>query len=98
MLVLLAECVEAASALAYAALHQLVRPILRYAAEIPAPQQRALRIAFGVEAGNAPDRFLISVAALSLLSEAATEQPVLCVLDDITRSAWASHSARRRSA
>ena len=83
MLVLHATCVEAESALAYATLHQLVRSILRCAAEIPAPQQRALQIAFGVEAGNAPDRFLISLAALSLLSEAATAQPVLCVLDDM---------------
>jgi DNA-binding CsgD family transcriptional regulator/tetratricopeptide (TPR) repeat protein len=91
MRVLHATCVEAESALAYATLHQLLCPILHVAAELPPPQQQALRIALGLEAGGAPDRFLISLAALTLLSEAATEQPILCVLDDMH---WADDPSR----
>ena len=79
MRVLHATCVEAESTLAYATLHQLVRPILACASELPQPQQRALRIALGLEVGTSPDRFLISLAALTLLSEAATQQPLLCI-------------------
>ncbi len=49
---------------------------------IPAPQRDALRIAFGIGAGPAPDRFLIGLAVLSLLSEVAAERPLVCVVDD----------------
>jgi len=91
MRVLHATCVEAESTLAYATLHQLVRPILACASELPQPQQRALRIALGLEVGTSPDRFLISLAALTLLSEAATQQPLLCIVDDVH---WADEPSR----
>ncbi|MGW2161420.1 ATP-binding protein [Nonomuraea sp. NPDC001699] len=68
--------------LAFTALHQLCLPVLDLLGRIPAPQARALRVAFDQEAGPAPDRFLIGLAALSLLSEAATHGPVICVIDD----------------
>jgi DNA-binding NarL/FixJ family response regulator len=74
--------VEAESSLAFAALHQLLRPVQHHAGELPAPQRQALRIALGLEAGSAPDRFLISLASLTLLSDVASQQPILCVLDD----------------
>ena len=90
-LVLQATGVEAESALAYATLHQLLRPILDRASQLPGPQQQALRIALGLEAGSAPDRFLISLAVLTLLSEAATAQPVLVLLDDLH---WADDPSR----
>ena len=49
---------------------------------LPAPQREALRTVFGISAGPAPDRFLVALAVLSLLSEAAGERPLICVIDD----------------
>jgi DNA-binding NarL/FixJ family response regulator len=80
--VLHAVGVEGESRLAYAALHQLLRPLLGRAERLPAPQARALRVAFGLEAGASPDGFLVAVAALTLLSEDAGERPLLCLVDD----------------
>ena len=68
--------------LAFAALHQLCAPMLDRLESLPGPQRDALSVAFGLSAGNAPDRFLVGLAALSLLSEAAEEQPLVCVVDD----------------
>src|SRR5918996_3893879 len=68
--------------LAFAGLHQLLRPILGQVDGIPGPQAAALRAAFGLEQGRVDDRFLVSVAVLSLLAEAAERRPVLCVVDD----------------
>ena len=74
--------VESEMELAYAGLHQLCGPLLDRLKSLPGPQCRALEIVFGLSAGDAPDRFLVSLATLSLLSEAAEERPLLCVVDD----------------
>ena len=68
--------------LAFAALQQLCAPMLDRLDRLPDPQQDALGVAFGLSAGNAPDRFLVGLAVLSLLAEVADEQPLLCVVDD----------------
>jgi DNA-binding CsgD family transcriptional regulator len=68
--------------LAYAALHQLCAPILDRAERLPGPQRDALGVTFGLKAGVAPDRFLVGLAGLTLLSEAADERPLLCIVDD----------------
>ncbi|MFI6727328.1 AAA family ATPase [Streptomyces atratus] len=73
---------EFESELAFAALHQLCRPTLRWQERLPAPQREALDAAFGRTGDGAPNRFHVGLAVLNLLSEAAAEQPVLCVIDD----------------
>jgi DNA-binding CsgD family transcriptional regulator len=80
--VLRATAVESEMELAFAALHQLCGPILDRLDLLPGPQRDALATIFGVTAGPAPDRFFVGLAVLSLLSEVADEQPVLCVVDD----------------
>jgi DNA-binding CsgD family transcriptional regulator len=74
--------VEAEMELAFGALQQLCAPIVGRLDRLPAPQQEALGVAFGLRAGDAPDRFLVGLAVLSLLAEVAEEQPLLCVVDD----------------
>jgi DNA-binding CsgD family transcriptional regulator len=68
--------------LPFAALHQLLRPLLDRIDHLPAPQAAALRGAFGLETAADPDRMLVGLGALTLLSEAAEDQPMLCVIDD----------------
>ena len=68
--------------LAFAVLHQLCAPMLDRLERLPAPQRDALRTAFGLSAGPAPDRFLIGLAVLGLLSEMAGERPLVCIVDD----------------
>ena len=74
--------VESEMEFAFAALHQLCAPMLDHLGRLPAPQRGALGIVFGLSAGPAPDRFLVGLAVLSLLSEAAEERPLVCVVDD----------------
>jgi DNA-binding CsgD family transcriptional regulator len=74
--------VESEMELAFAALQQLCAPMLDRLDRLPAPQRDALGVAFGLCAGDAPDRFLVGLAVLSLLAEVAEEQPLLCVVDD----------------
>jgi DNA-binding CsgD family transcriptional regulator len=74
--------VESEMELAYAALHQLCAPMLDRLGRLPGPQRDALGVAFGLRGGTAPDRFLVGLAALSLLSEVTGERPLLCVVDD----------------
>ena len=74
--------VESEMELAFAGLHQLCMPMLDRVAHLPGPQRDALGAAFGLDAGAAPDRFLIGLALLGLLSEVAREQPLVCLVDD----------------
>ena len=74
--------VESEMELAFAALHQLCGPMLDRLGRLPGPQRAALGTAFGLESGPAPDLFFVGLAVLSLLSEAAGERPLVCVVDD----------------
>ena len=75
--------VQSEMELAFAGLHQLCAPLLDQLERLPVPQRDALRTAFGMSSGAAPDQFLIGLAVLSLLSEVAEEQyPLLCLIDD----------------
>src|SRR5258706_9711628 len=74
--------VEGEMELDYAALQQLCSPILEFIEHLPDPQRDALGVAFGLSAGQAPSPFLVGLAVLGLLSEAAERQPLLCVVDD----------------
>ena len=74
--------VESDMELAYASLHQLCGPVLSRLERLPAPQREALERVFGLAAGAPPDRFLVGLAVLSLLSDAAEARPLLCVVDD----------------
>ncbi|MBO0683053.1 MAG: AAA family ATPase, partial [Candidatus Dormibacteraeota bacterium] len=83
MLVLRAGPVEPESRLTYAALHELLRPLAGRVGSLPSPQALALGVALGQVAGEGtPDPFLVSLATLTLLTEAAAERPVLCLVDD----------------
>src|SRR5215471_6541344 len=73
---------ESEMELAFAALHQLCGPVLGHLDRLPGPQRDALGVAFGLVSGEAPDRFLVGLAALSLLGEVAGERPLLCLIDD----------------
>ncbi len=68
--------------LPFAGLHQLCAPMLYRLEHLPAPQREALRTAFGLTERPPPDRFLVGLAILSLMSEVAREQPLVCLIDD----------------
>jgi DNA-binding CsgD family transcriptional regulator len=72
--------VEPESDLGYATLHRLLQPLLGRIDVLPEPQARALGVVFGLFSGPPPDRFLVGLATLSLLSE--VDRPVLCLVDD----------------
>jgi len=74
--------VQSEMELAFAGLHQLCGPMLDHAERLPPPQRDALRVAFGLAEGPPPDRFLVGLAVLGLLSDAAGERPLLCLVDD----------------
>ena len=100
MRVLSTQGLESEAPLAFAGLHQLLRPVLSLLERLPAPQARALRVAFGEQDRPTEDPFLIALATLTMLSEAAETMPVLCVVDDAhwldTASADALLFAARR--
>ena len=81
--VIRADGVESAMELAYAGLRQLCASLIHGFDHLPAPQRDALRTAFGLRLGPAPDRFLVGLAVLSLFSDVAEEQPLLCLIDDL---------------
>ncbi len=74
--------VESEMELPFATLHQLCAPLLEGVDGLPGPQRDALETVFGIRTGAPPDRFLVGLAVLSLLSAASEEQPLLCVVDD----------------
>jgi AAA ATPase domain len=74
--------VESEINLEYGAVHQLLVPFLPLIGDLPGPQRQAIGVAFGLETAPSPDSFLVGLACLTLLSRAAADQPVLCVVDD----------------
>jgi DNA-binding CsgD family transcriptional regulator len=88
--VLRAAGVQSEMELPFAGLHQLCAPLLGLVDRLPVPQQEALRIAFGQIEGPTPDRFLVALAVLTLVSEAATDQAVVCLVDD---AQWLDHES-----
>jgi DNA-binding CsgD family transcriptional regulator len=84
--------VESEMELPFAALHQLCSPMLGRLDALPEPQRAALCVALGLSFGTAPDRFLVALAALSLLSEVAAERPLLCLVDD---AQWLDAASRQ---
>ena len=82
--------VEAEMELAFAGLHQLCAPFLDRLNRLPGPQRDALSTAFGLQAGDAPDRFLVGLALLSLLADVAEERPLVCAVDD---AQWLDHAS-----
>ena len=75
--------VQSGMELAFAGLHQLCAPVLDRLEHLAVPQRDALRIAFGISAGPPPDPFLVGLGVLSLLSEVAEQQPLVCLVDDV---------------
>lgn len=86
-----ASGVESEMELAFASLQQLCAPMLDRLGLLPPPQRHALEIAFGLSEGAAPDRFLVGLAVLTLLSEVAGERPLLCIVDD---AQWLDRASR----
>src|SRR5690348_16702588 len=74
--------VESEMELAFAGVHQLCAPLLAQLEGLPVPQRDALGVAFGLREGGAPDRFMVGLAVLTLLAEAAEDRPLLCLVDD----------------
>ena len=87
-----AEGVESEMELPFAALHQLCGRMLGRLDRLPGPQRQALGVAFGLCSGSAPDRFLVGLAVLGLLSEVAAGRPVLCLIDD---AQWLDQASAR---
>ena len=73
---------ESEMELAFAGLHQLCAPMIDRLDHLPGPQRAALATAFGLSSGSPPDRFLVGLAVLSLFSEVAAQQPLVCLIDD----------------
>src|SRR3954470_20035293 len=84
--------VESEMELPFAGLHQLCAPMLDRLDALREPQRAPLRAALGLSSGPAPERFLVSLAALSLLAEVATERPLVCLVDD---AQWLDAASRQ---
>src|SRR5262249_22656945 len=80
--VLRATGIQSEMELAFASLQQLCGPLLDRLETLPVPQRDALQVVFGLHAGPPPDRFLVGLGVLTLLSDAAEERPVLCAFGD----------------
>jgi DNA-binding CsgD family transcriptional regulator/tetratricopeptide (TPR) repeat protein len=90
--VIRAAGVQSEMELPFAGLHQLCGPMLDGLEGLASPQRAALREAFGLEDGSAPDRFLVALAVLSLLADEAEERPLACVIDD---AQWLDRATRQ---
>ena len=77
-----ASGVESEMELAYAGLHQFCGSMLAALQRLPGPQREALEVAFGLRGGEAPDRLMVGLAVLGLVSEAADNEPLVCLVDD----------------
>jgi DNA-binding CsgD family transcriptional regulator len=84
--------VESELEMPFAAVHQLCEPILGHLGALPEPQRHALHVAFGAEIGTAPDRFVVGLAVLGLLTEVAAERPLVCLVDD---AQWLDEPSRQ---
>jgi DNA-binding CsgD family transcriptional regulator len=84
--------VEGEMELAFAALQQLCSPSVDHIESLPIPQRDAVRVALGLSAGRTPNPFLVGLAVLNLLSEAAEKQPLLCIVDD---AQWLDRASAR---
>src|SRR5215467_6980382 len=82
--------VQSEMELAFAGLHQVCAPMQDRLEHLPAPQREALETAFGISPGPAPDRFLVGLAVLGLLSEVAGARPLVCLVDD---EQWLDHAS-----
>ncbi|MEY2580583.1 MAG: hypothetical protein QOE09_432 [Ilumatobacteraceae bacterium] len=82
MLCLAVTGVQSESHLAFAALHLLMQPLMRRVRDLPSKQRAALESAFGMSEVAAPDPFLIALATLDLLADAASQSPLLLTVDD----------------
>lgn len=80
--VLRTQGLESEAPLAYAALHRLLRPVLGLVEALAPPQARALRVAFGEAEGPRLEPFVVGLATLSILTSAAEDEPLVCVIDD----------------
>jgi DNA-binding CsgD family transcriptional regulator len=87
-----ASGVESEMELAYSGLHQLCAPMLEHLDRLPVPQRDALATVLGQSAGPPPDRFLVGLAALTLLAEVADRQPLVCIVDD---AQWLDHASEQ---
>src|SRR3954469_3736676 len=74
--------VESEMELPFAGVHALCAAMLDRVGRLPGPQREALSTAFGLDGGAAPDRFMVGLAVLSLLADAAEDEPLVCVVDD----------------
>jgi DNA-binding CsgD family transcriptional regulator len=74
--------VESEMELAYSSLHQLCAPMLHHLDRLPVPQRDALATVFGLSAGPTPDRLMVGLATLTLVAEAAEQDPLICFVDD----------------
>jgi DNA-binding CsgD family transcriptional regulator len=83
LLVLEATGVEAEAQLPFAGLHQLLRPVLGSLSQLPDVQRHAIDAALGAGSAAPPERFMIALAALNLIADAAASKPVLVVVDDV---------------
>lgn len=84
--------VEAESDLTFSGLHRLCAPFLHHLGRLPDPQRDALSRAFGLTAGDTPDRFLMGLAVLNLLAAAGEKEPLICLVDD---AQWLDEASAR---